>query len=80
MRRQLIAEITDLDRYLAEDQRAISRQLSAMVAQRDDLDYQYAIQGRMKVWLFVHIGLTYSLLVVSLLHMLMAHAFDGGLG
>lgn len=80
MRRQLIAEIEDLDRYLAEDQRTISRQLSAMVRQRDDLDYQFALQGRMKVWLFVHIGLSYSLLTVSLLHMVLAHAFGGGLG
>lgn len=79
MRRQLISEIEDLDRYLAEDQRAISRQLTAMVQQRDDLDYQFALQGRLKTWLFVHIGLSYSLLLVSLVHMVMAHSFGGGL-
>lgn len=79
MRRQLISEIEELDRYLTEDQRSLSQQLSAMVIQRDDLDYHYALQGRLKVWLFVHIGLTYSLLAVAFLHMVLAHAFSGGL-
>ena len=39
MRRQLISEIEDLDRYLADDQRSVGQQLSAMVKQTDDLDY-----------------------------------------
>lgn len=78
-RRQLISAIEDLDRYLGEDQRSIGRQLSALVQQRDDLDFQYALQGRLKAWLFVHIGFTYSLLIVSIIHMVMAHAFAGGL-
>ena len=78
-RRQLIAEIEDLDRFLGEDQRTIGRQLSTMVKQKDDLDYHYALQGRLKVWMFAHIGMTYSLLLVAILHMILAHAFGGGL-
>lgn len=78
-RRQLITEIEDLDRYLAEDQRSVSRELAALVKRRDDLDYHYAIQGRLKAWMFIHIGLTYSLLIVALLHMVLVHAFHGGL-
>jgi len=79
MRRQLISEIEDLDRYLVDEQRGVGQQLTAMVKQRDDLDYHYAIQGRLKVWMFIHIGLTYSLLVCAMLHMILAHAFSGGL-
>lgn len=78
-RRQLIAEIQDLDRYLAEDQRAVSRKLRQMVQQKDDLDYHFAVQGRLKVWLFVHIGMTYSLLLFAIVHGLMAYSFGGGL-
>ena len=78
-RRQLISEIEDLDRFLGEHQRSVSRQLSAMVRQRDDLDYHYALQGRLKVWMFAHIGMTYSLLLVAVLHMILVHAFSGGL-
>ena len=78
-RRQLVSEIEELDRYLAEDQRSVSRELTTLVKKRDDLDYHYAIQGRLKLWMFIHIGLTYSLLIVALLHMVLVHAFQGGL-
>lgn len=79
LRRQLISEIDDLDRYLSVDQRSLSQQLGQMVKKKDDLDYHAAQQGRLKIWLFAHIGFTYSLLLVSILHGVMAHAFAGGL-
>ena len=79
LRRQLMSEIDDLDRYLSSDQRSLSRQLSLMVKKKDDLDYHAAQQGRLKIWLFAHIGFTYSLLLLSILHGVMAHAFAGGL-
>jgi len=79
LRRQLMSEIDDLDRYLSNDQRSLSRQLGQMVKKKDDLDYHAAQQGRLKIWLFAHIGFTYSLLLVSILHGVMAHAFAGGL-
>ena len=79
-KRQLVTEIADLDRYLSDDQREVGRELSELVEERDKLDYHYALQGRLKIWLFVHIGFTYSLLLLSLLHLILAHAFAGGTG
>ena len=79
MRRQLISEIDELDRFLASEDRSISRQLATMVRRKDDLDYHTAMQGRLKVWLFVHIAFTYSLLIFSVVHGLLAHSFGGGL-
>lgn len=78
-RRQLVGEIEALDRFLAEDQRAASRKLVGLVRQKDDLDFHRAIQGRLKIWLFVHIGVTYSLLIVATVHGVMAHAFSGAM-
>lgn len=77
-RRQLLAELTELNRYLSEPERKAGEQLFALVRKRDDLDYHQAIQARLKLWLFVHIGLTYPLLLVACLHGLVAHLFDGG--
>ena len=77
LRKQLVAEIESLDRYLVDDQRAASRQLLTLVRKKDDLDYHHAMQGRLKVWLFAHVGLTYSLLIVAILHGILAHAFVG---
>lgn len=76
---QLISEIEGLDRYLGTEQRVVRQQLTSMIRQRDNLDFHHALQGRLKLWLFLHIGLTYSLLLVGLLHGLMAHSFFGGL-
>lgn len=78
-RRQLIAEIEELDRFLAQEDRSISRQLAIMVRKKDDLDYHTAMQGRLKVWLFVHIAITYSLLIFSVVHGVLAHSYGGGM-
>ncbi len=79
IRRQLIGEIEELDRFLAEDQRTVSRKLAILIRKKDDLDFHQAMQGRLKVWLFVHIGMTYSLLMVAIVHGVLALAFGGGL-
>ncbi len=77
--KQLIADIRDLDRYLSAAQRKAGRDLAGLVKRKDDLDYHYALQGRLKIWLFVHIGLTYGLLITAVLHGVMTHAFAGGM-
>ena len=78
-RRQLIAEIEELDRFLAVEDRDIGRELSMMVRKKDDLDYHTVMQGRLKTWLFAHIAMTYSLLIFSVVHGVLAHSFGGGL-
>jgi hypothetical protein len=77
--RELLSEIEDLDRYLSPPHRDIGRKLAEMVRRKDDLDYHLALQGRLKIWLFAHIGLTYSLVAVAIVHGVMVHAFHGGL-
>lgn len=77
--KQLATDVKNLDRYLSEPQRVVSRELTELIRAKEDLDYHWALQGKLKVWLFVHIGLTYSLLIVAVLHGVMAHSFGGGL-
>lgn len=77
-RRKLLAELTEVGRYLSEPEQQAAEQLFALVRSRDDLDYHAAMQWRLKAWLFVHIGLTYPLLLVAVLHGWLAHLFDGG--
>ncbi len=78
-KRQLVGELEALDRFLGEDQRHASRRLAVLVRQKDDLDFHRAIQGRLKIWLFAHIGVTYSLLIVAVVHGVLAHAFSGAM-
>jgi len=78
LRRQLLDELTEVNRYLSEPERKTCEQLFALVRRRDDLDYHAALQWRLKAWLFLHIGLTYPLVAIACMHGLLAHLFDGG--
>jgi hypothetical protein len=78
VRKRLLAELTEITRYLSDPERKASEQLFALIRRRDDLDFHAAMQWRLKVWLFVHIGLTYPLVILVCLHGWLAHLFDGG--
>jgi hypothetical protein len=77
-RRALMREMQDLRRYLSEQEQAGCERLFALVRRKDDLDFHDARQKVLKLWLFAHIGLTYGLVLLALLHGLLAHAFHGG--
>ena len=78
-RRQLLCELEDLDRYLA-DKGAISRRtLSAMVRSKDDLDFHYALQTRLRMLLALHVALTWSLALMIGVHVVLVYRFQGAL-
>lgn len=77
-RKLLLAELTEATRYLSDAERKTAEELFTLVRERDDLDYAEALQWRLRAWLFVHIGLTYPLLVAAGLHAWTAHLFYGG--
>lgn len=79
LKRTLMRELDNIDRYLPEDSRAPSQELKDLICRKDDLDFHLAMQGRLKLWLFVHIGTTYGLLIMILMHTVLVHAFHGGL-
>jgi hypothetical protein len=72
-------EFAALDRYLDDDERECARELSELVWMKDDLDYHEALQGAIKLWLFVHVPLTYAMLILAVFHGFMAQAFSGSL-
>lgn len=79
LRRQLLAELEGLRRYLGEPQQKLVEELAMLAARKDDLDYHDALQGWLKCWLFAHIGGTYALLLFAAMHAVLAHAFHGGM-
>ncbi|HEX7654823.1 MAG TPA: hypothetical protein VF607_15045 [Verrucomicrobiae bacterium] len=74
----LLAELNDLQRFAAEPERPRLAQLVELVRQKDNLDYHRALQLSLKLWLFVHIPLTYGLLIFTLWHVVLVFAFSGG--
>jgi hypothetical protein len=78
-RRQLLRELEDLDRYLATDGVKHRRRLAAMVQSKDDLDYHWALQSRLR-WLYTaHVALTWSLLILVGVHIVLVVRFSGAL-
>ncbi len=49
--------------------------LRELAEMKDNLDYHRAVQGALKYWLFVHIPLTYALLICSLYHIVLVLNF-----
>ncbi len=78
LRNHILSEMTDMERFYSPDETETDQRLRRLVDQRDDLDYQDALQRRLKFWLFVHVSLTYGLLILATFHTIMAHAFIGG--
>jgi hypothetical protein len=75
---RLLSKIRDLNRYVNDTERTALDELASLVRQKDGLDYHYALQLTLKLWLFTHIPLTYSLLVFTFAHIVLVFAFSGG--
>jgi hypothetical protein len=78
LRKRLHAELSEAMRFFSDAERATAEELFAFIRRRDDLDYHEALQWRLRVWLFLHIALTYPLLLLGALHGWLAHLFYGG--
>ncbi len=65
---KLVSEVQALDRYLNLEERGIMTSVLEKVLAKNHLDVQLARQGLLKGWLFVHIPLTYSMILVATVH------------
>ena len=74
-RRRLLNGLTELDRYLEADSRSTAGRLAALVRRRDDLDYQFALQLRLRMWLVVHCCFSVILIIGAALHAITALRF-----
>ena len=79
-RKRLLRKMHDLWRYLNADEQQACEKLFHIVRTKDDLDFHEARQRLLKLWLFGHLALTYSLVLLATLHGMVALAFrgDGG--
>ncbi|MFN3190625.1 MAG: hypothetical protein ACE361_08890 [Aureliella sp.] len=78
-RRQLLRELGDLDRYLAEQGVESRKQLADMVCSKDDLDYHCALQTRLRALFTAHVALTWALAVMVGVHVVLVFRFQGAM-
>jgi hypothetical protein len=73
----LLAEMDALDRYLDEQEKKIAGEIRDWIETKQNLDFQYAAQRLLKLWLFVHIPVTYSLILLGAAHGIIAMLYAG---
>ena len=72
------SEIDTLNQYLDSSGQERLAQIKDLVRAKDNLDYQYAQQGILKLWLFIHLPATYGLIVLVMTHVAVVYAFSSG--
>jgi hypothetical protein len=75
----LLEKAAELKRYLSHDELQIMEKIIDHVHSKVDIDYQYARQAMLKYWLFVHIPVTYSLIICAVFHLVLTYAYHGGI-
>lgn len=76
LRGRLTGEIDSLSRYVGNDGQDKLERLKALVIEKDRLDGARVHHVLTKAWLFVHVPLTYALVVLAFLHIVVVYAFS----
>ena len=74
----LLMELQDLLRFATEADSKTIEKLATLVRQKNGLDYHRSLQLALRLWLFVHIPLTYGLMIFIALHIVLVFGFSGG--
>ena len=71
-------ELETVEAELDQNACQAMQEIRSLVERKNRLDYQYAHEGALKLWLAIHIPATYGLLVLSVLHVLSIYAYRSG--
>lgn len=75
---RLRGELREHRRYLSAEERDLADEFSEWLETKNNLDNQQSGQRLLKLWLFVHIPATYSLLLLGAAHGVLALLYRGG--
>ncbi len=75
---RLTKKIDSLSRYVDKQGQEKLEAIKSLVVEKDRLDFARVYLGLTKGWLFVHVPVTYALIVLSVLHILVVYAFSSG--
>jgi hypothetical protein len=76
--KRLTDEIDTLSSYVDQRSQEKLAAIKTLVVEKDRLDFARVYLGLTKGWLFVHVPVTYALLVLMVLHVLVVYAFSSG--
>jgi hypothetical protein len=76
--KRLTDEIDNLSNYVDQQSQEKLADIKNLVLEKDQLDFARVYLGLTKGWLFVHVPVTYGLIVLTVLHVLVVYAFSSG--
>ena len=74
--KRLTDEIDHLSSYVDQQSQEKLAAIKNLVIEKDRLDFARVYLGLTKAWLFVHVPVTYALMVLMVLHVLVAYSFS----
>ena len=76
--KRLTDTIDNLSRYVDQQSQAKLAYIKNLVIEKDRLDFARVSLGLTRGWLFVHVPVTYALIVLTVLHVIVVYAFSSG--
>lgn len=76
--KRLTDEMGNLERYVDKQGKDKLAAIKSLVLEKDRLDFAHVYLGLMKIWLFIHVPVTYAMVLLILLHVLVVYAFSSG--
>jgi len=76
--KRLTDEIDNLSRYVDQRSQEKLAAIKNLVIEKDRLDFARVYLGLAKGWPFVHVPVTYALILLTVLHVLVVYAFSSG--
>jgi hypothetical protein len=76
--KRLTDEIDNLTAYVDKQSQEKLALIKTLVIEKDRLDFARVYLGLSKSWQFVHVPVTYVLIVLSVLHVVVVYAFSSG--
>ena len=74
--KRLTDEIDNLSPYVDAQSQAKLAAIKDLVIEKDRLDFARVYLGLSRAWLFVHVPVTYALIVLTMLHVVVVYAFS----
>ena len=76
--RRICDDLEKLRRYLDARGTETLEEITERVVAKDNLDFQHAHLSLLRLWLFIHIPATYSLIILIAVHVSAVYAFSSG--
>jgi hypothetical protein len=76
--KRLTDAIDNLSRYVDQPSQDKLAFIKTLVVEKDRLDFARVSLGLARAWLYVHVPVTYALIVLTVLHILIVYAFSSG--